>query len=224
MFHRIPFRRPAGEMAHRDLQVESVRDFFLEQFLEVPGTIAVATTGIGQDQQFAPLSVMLLSVSKPPLPDGIDGELWRVGRDADMDESVIATHIVDTIRSRFVQGVLWEIVCIHFDRLSGPRSARVLEIADQLFVFRVDADHRQAAPEESLLLLLNIAELAVAIRMRRTRETFAVRLQAQSSFFNNRITDTCETSWPSFFIAAANLRLDRLTQRSAEDGSPAVSS
>ena len=146
---------------------------------EISGTIAVATTGVGQDQQFATITVMLFSVSKPPLLDGIDGKFWRVGRDADMDKSVIATHIVDTIRSRFAQGVLWEIVCIHFDRLSGPRSARVLKIADQLFVFRVDADHRQATPEESLLLLLNIAELAIPIRMGRTRETFAVRLQAQ---------------------------------------------
>jgi hypothetical protein len=127
-------------MAHRDLQAESVRDFLLEQLLEIPGTIAVATTGVGQDQQFATITVMLFSVSKPPLPDGIDGKLWRVGRDADMDESVIATHIVDTIRSRFAQGVLWEIVCIHFDRLSGPRSARVLEIADQLFVFASSAE------------------------------------------------------------------------------------
>ena len=141
-----------------------------------------------------------------------------------MDESVIAAHIVDAIRSRFAQGVLREIVCIHFDRLLGPRSARVLEIANKLFILRVDADHRQAKPEESLLLLLNMAKLTVAIEMGRTRETFAIGLQAQSSFFNNRITDTCETSCPSFFIASANLRLDRLTQRSAEDGSPAVSS
>ncbi len=211
-------------MAHRDLHVESVRDLLLEPFLEMPGTIAVATTGVGQDQQLATLAIMLLSVNKPPLPDGIDSKLWRVGRDADMDESVIATHIVDTIRSRFAQGILREIVGIHFDWIMGPRSAWVLEIANKFFVFRVDADHGQAKPEESLLLLLNIAELTVAIRMGRTRETFAVRLQAQSSFFNNLITDTCETPWPSFFIAAANLRLDRLTQRSAEDGSPAVSS
>ena len=181
-------------MAYRDLQAESVRDLFLESFLEMPGTIAVATTGVGQDQQFTTPTVMLLAVCKPPLPDRIDGKLRRIGRDADMDESVISANIVYTIRGRLAQGILWKIVCIHFDRLSGPRSARVLEIADQLFVFRVDADHRQAAPEESLLLLLNIAELAVAIRMGRPRETFAVRLQAQSSFFNNRITDTCETS------------------------------
>lgn len=150
--------------------------FSWSSFFEIPGTIAVATTGVRQDQQFVTITVMLFSVSKPPLSDGIDGKLWRVRRDTDMDESVIATHIVDTIRNRFAQGILWKIVCIHFDRLSGPRSARVLEISDQRFVFRVDANHRQAAPEESLLLRLNIAELAVAIRMGWTRETFAVRL------------------------------------------------
>lgn len=181
-------------MAYRDLQAESVRDLFLESFLEMPGTIAVATTGVGQDQQFATLTVMLLAVSKPPLPDGIDGKLRRIGRDANMDKSVISANIVYTIRGRLAQGILWKIVCIHFDRLSGPRAARVLKIADQLFVLRIHADHGQAKLEESLLLLLNIAKLTVAIRMGRTRKTFAIRLQAQSSFFNNRITDTCETS------------------------------
>lgn len=194
MFHRIPFRRPARKMAHRDLQAESVRDFFLESFLEMPRTIAVATTGVGQDQQFATPTVMLLAVCKPPLPDRIDGKLRRIGRDADMDESVISANIVYTIRGRFTQGILREIVCIHFDRLLGPCSTRVLEIANKLFVLRIDADHRQAKPEKTPLLLLNIAELAVAIRMGWTRETFAIGLQAQSSFFSNRITDTCETS------------------------------
>ena len=179
MFHRIPFRRTARKMAYRDLQVESVRDLFLESFLEMPGTIAVAATGVGQDQQFATrLTVMLLAVSKPPLPDRIDGKLWRIGRDANMDKSVISAHIVYTVRGRLAQGVLREIVCIHFDRLLGPCSSRVLEIANQLFVFRVDAYHGQAKPEESLLLLLNIAKLTVAIGMGRTRETFAIGLQA----------------------------------------------
>jgi hypothetical protein len=83
-------------------------------------------------------------------------------------------------------------VCIHFDRLFGPGSTRVLEIANQLLVLRVHANHRQAAAEESLLLLANIAELKVTIGVGWPRETFAIRFQAQSSFFNSRITDTCE--------------------------------
>ncbi len=98
-------------------------------------------------------------MSKPPLSDGIDGKLWRIGRNADMNESVIATHIVHPIGCGFAQGILREIVGIDFDRFSGPGSTGVLEITDQLLVFRVHADHGQAATEESLLLLLNIAKL-----------------------------------------------------------------
>ncbi|KKL09353.1 hypothetical protein LCGC14_2566720 [marine sediment metagenome] len=141
MLHRIPLGGAAREMAHRDLQVKSVRDSLLEPFLEMPGTIAVAATGVGQDEQFVTLSVVFPSVSKPPLSDGIDGKLWRVGRDADMDESVITTHIVHPIWSHLAQGILREIVCIHFDWLLGPGSTRVLGIANELLVFRVHADH-----------------------------------------------------------------------------------
>lgn len=151
MLHRIPFRRTAGKVAYRDLQVEPVGEFFLEQFLEMPETIAVAPPGVGQDQQFAALTVMLLSVSQPPLPEGIDGELGRIGRDAHVDESVISAHIIYPIRGCLAQGVLREIVGIHFNRRLGPPAARVSESADQLFIFRVDADHGQAATKETLL-------------------------------------------------------------------------
>jgi hypothetical protein len=141
MLDRIPLRGAPRKMANCDLQVKSVRDSLLEHLLEMPGTIAIAATGVGQDQQFMTISIEPPSVSKPPLSDGIDGKLWRVGRDADMDESMIPTHIIHPIWSRLAQGILREIVCIHFDRLFGPDSTRVLEIANKLLVFRVHADH-----------------------------------------------------------------------------------
>ena len=65
-------------MAHRNLQAKSVRNSLLQPFLEMPGTVAMADTGVGQDQQFVTLVIMFLSICKPPLPDGIDGKLWRV--------------------------------------------------------------------------------------------------------------------------------------------------
>jgi hypothetical protein len=157
-------------------------------------TITVAAPGVGQDQKFAGVVVMALSMSQPPLFDGIDGKLGRIRRDAHMDESMISAHIVYPIGSCFAPRILREIVRIHLDRFLGPDSARVLEIADQLFVFRINADYGQAVPEEALLLLLNITELSVAVRMGWTREAFTIRLQAQASFFNSRTTDICETS------------------------------
>jgi hypothetical protein len=157
-------------------------------------SITVAAPGVGQDQKFTRVLVVALSISLPPVLNGIDGKLRRIRRDAHVDKALISAHIVNTIGRRFAQRILREIVGIHLDRFLGPDSARVLEIADQFFVFRVDADHGQAAPEEALLLLLNIAELSVAVRMRWTREAFTIRLQAQASFFNSRTTDICETS------------------------------
>jgi hypothetical protein len=61
-------------------------------------------------------------------------------------------------------------------------------------MFRIDADHGQSLPEESPLLLQNMAKLTVAIRMGWTCETLAICFQAQSNFFNSRITVTCERS------------------------------
>ena len=65
-------------MAHRNLQAKSVRNSLLQPFLEMPGTVAMADTGVGQDQQFVTLVIMFLSTCTPPLPDVIDGKLWRV--------------------------------------------------------------------------------------------------------------------------------------------------
>ncbi len=181
-------------MAYRDFQAERVGDSLLKLFLETPQAIAVTPAGVSQDQQFARLSIVLAAVSKPPLPDRIDGKLGRVGRNANMNESMVAAHIVHTIGSRLAQSILREIVRIDFDGFSNPRSARILEIPDQLFMFRIDADHGQSLPEESPLLLRNIAKLTVAIRMGWTCETLAICFQAQSSFFKSRITVTCERS------------------------------
>ena len=133
-------------MAYRDFQIERVSDFFLKLFLETPQAIAVTPARISQDQQFARLTVFLPAVSKPPLVDGINGKLGRVGRNADRNESMVAAHIVHTIGSRLAQSILWEIVCIHFNRFSNPRLARILKITNQLFMFRIDADYGQTMP------------------------------------------------------------------------------
>ena len=87
-------------MAYRDFQAERVGDSVLKLFLETPQAIAVTPAGVSQDQQLARLSIVLGAVSKPPLSDRIDGKLGRVGRNADMNESMVAAHIVQTIRSR----------------------------------------------------------------------------------------------------------------------------
>ena len=60
MLHRIPFGSAAREMAHRDLQIKSVREFLLEQFLEMPETIAIAATRVGRDPQFVKVCLTII--------------------------------------------------------------------------------------------------------------------------------------------------------------------
>ncbi len=100
MLDRIPLRGAAREMAHGNLQVKSVRDSLLEQLLEMPETIAITATGVGQDQQFVTIAVMFPSLSKPPLSDGIDGELWRVGRVSSDNYSSPSTTITPPLPLR----------------------------------------------------------------------------------------------------------------------------
>jgi hypothetical protein len=96
---------------------------------------------------------MLPTGSEPPLPDGINGKLGRVGRNADMNKCMIAAHIVHTIWGRLAQSILWKIVRIDFNRFYNPCLTRILKITDQLFMFRIDADCGQVVPEKSPLLL-----------------------------------------------------------------------
>jgi len=194
MLHGIPFRRAARIVTDRDLQAERIRYFLLQQFFIKTGAIAIAAARVRQDQKFTTLLIMRPALNQPPLPDGIDRKLGRVGRYAHVEEAVVAAYIVNSIRRRLAQRILWKIMGIHFAGGFGPTSPRILEIPNPLFAFGIHADHGQVPPEEALPSLLNIVELTVPIRMGRSRKSLAICFEAQSIFFSNRITDTWETS------------------------------
>src|SRR4030095_16849620 len=56
-----------------------------------------------------------------------------------------------------------KVVIVDWSSLLAPNPSRILEVADQFFLLRIDADDRQAALEELFFLLCHIGELLIAL-------------------------------------------------------------
>ncbi len=91
----------------------------------------------------------------------------------------VARHVVDAVRNRLALGVGREIMHQHRRRraLRLPFAPAVLEVPDQLFLLRVDRDHRLASGQMRVRGLVDVLELRVAVRMRGAFLPLARRLQ-----------------------------------------------
>jgi len=78
--------------------------------------------------------------------------------------TTIADRIVDPKRDRHAFALGPKVVVIYRGRDLTPNTARILEVADQLFLLGVDADDRQAALEELLPLFGQVMKLLVSFR------------------------------------------------------------
>jgi len=87
--------------------------------------------------------------------------------DAHAHEAVIGGDIVDAVGNRLANGVGGKVVDVHqFGfALRLPLASRVLEVADELLLLRVDGDDRDAPLDAVLSLGVDVLELRVAIRM-----------------------------------------------------------
>ena len=100
--------------------------------------------------------------------------------DADADPAVIVGDVVDAVGHRPAEFRDAEIVHADLLRLALglPFAAAVLEIADQLLLLGVDRDHRLAGRRGRFHLIVDVAELRIAIRMACPLAGLAVGLQA----------------------------------------------
>src|SRR4051794_9847448 len=116
----------------------------------------------------------------PPALDRSDGELGGVMVDADRDPALVTADVVDAIRDRLAQLLVDEVVRAHQLGLAAgpPLAPAVLEIADQLLLFGVDADHRLAGIERDARHGGDMRELRVAVGVRAALAALAVGLQA----------------------------------------------
>ena len=107
------------------------------------GTTAIATAGVGQDQQLPTAIIAITAVAPPPTGDGVDGEGGRVMRDAYEDRASVGEQVIDTVRDGDADRIGTEVVVIDAHRCAVPLDAIVLEVADQFSFFGINADDRQ---------------------------------------------------------------------------------
>ena len=148
MVDRVPLGGAAGVVADGDGEVVRVNEAGLEGIFEAADAGSVAAAGVGEDQQFGGAGVALAAFALPPSDQVVSSEVGGVVGGADDDEAVVGGDVVDAVGDGDAVSLGAEVVVVDgLGRLS-PGVALVLEITDELALFGIDADDRQAAPGE----------------------------------------------------------------------------
>ncbi len=150
-------------MTHGDLKVRLVGEF-LQPLFVTTGSGSVTAAAVSLDHQpFCP--GIVFPVSLPPVAEGIRGEVWNVFRCRHADVPGVALGIIDSVRRDTPFGIRRKVVVVDLLALATPRLAVVFELADQLFLLRIDTDPRVARFAKRFTLSGNVAELLVAFGM-----------------------------------------------------------
>ena len=107
--------------------------------------------------------VLLDAVALPPGEDGICGEGRRVMTGADTYHSSIDDRVVNAIRADFCFCRGREIMIGNLAVTIAPHTARIFEVADELFFLGIDADDRLALPGKTFAGATDMAELEVPL-------------------------------------------------------------
>jgi len=108
------------------------------------------------------------------------GEGGGIGIDPDIDPALVGGDVVDAIGSDLAQTLDLKVVHPNPFRIAGPAqlATAILEIADQLFLLRVDRDRRFARGNRRLYLCIDVRELCIAVGMVGSFSRLAVGLTA----------------------------------------------
>jgi len=136
----IPFGSAGGVVSNGHCEPKAVAELALQFDLPGSGTATVAAAGIGKDEQLSAASIAINPVALPPTGDGVGGEGCRVMRDAYEDRAAVGEQVIDTVGDGDADRIGREIVIINAHGGAIPLDAIVLEVADQLSLFGIDAD------------------------------------------------------------------------------------
>src|SRR5215813_2801331 len=166
VFDRIPFRASRRIVAARPGQTKLIAKSLLYLCLPQPRAAPIAAARISEHQNLARRRGLESPVFLPPPRDRRASELRRVGRHSHLDRTGVALQVVDAGRRRAPNGLGQELLHVTLDRLLPPGLAGLFELADQRFLFRVNADDRLTGRAKLGELLFDGFNLWVAIRMR----------------------------------------------------------
>lgn len=179
MFHGVPLRRARGVVRDVNRQSRLIGPA-LQLAFPKSTTRAVSAAGVRLDEDRLGLRITSPALRALPVPQRVDAEMARFGGGADADVSFVTRRVVDAVRHGSTLGVLAKVVGVHFVRGPRPFAAGVLEIADQFLLFRIDTERRATCFLELPSLALDVTELPVSIRMRRTGESLHVDARRES--------------------------------------------
>jgi len=166
MLDGIPLGSAGGIMTDGDEKPEGIDELFLQGVFPEVGVCAVAAAVVGEDEQTGGIRIAETAFSaQPPLADRCRGESRGVTRGADRHAAAIGLAIVDAVRDGDACAERREIVVENRHGCSAPDLAGILEPADQLALFGVDADDRRLRLTEAASLPGQIAELPIALGM-----------------------------------------------------------
>src|SRR3989344_3500518 len=163
MFDLVPLARARREVADTDGEVQLIRELLEFHFPELASPPVAATT-VRSDEQFFGFRIARFPHLLPPRPNARHGELCRIVVDANRDPAFVLQDVVD--------------VPFHGPALAFHFPSAILEIPDQLFLLRIDGDHRLVTLVTVLHGGGNVAELSIPIRMLLALEALAVALEA----------------------------------------------
>ena len=128
-----------------------------------------------------------------PVGDIIDRKGGRIRRLADVHRALIVLQVVNAIGHGFAERILLKIMRVYPFWGTAPGATGVLEVADQLFLLGIDADHGLTRHHMLLALGRNVLKLGVTVRRLRASQLFTVGTEAVvmglQEAANDRATD-----------------------------------
>ena len=112
---------------------------------EVPArSRAVASPGIGRNEQPVGPRIDRRTHLLPPPPDARPGELRRVMVGPDADPALVPPQVIDPLGDPLAQLLVWEVLRADLLRrvAAMPLPPRMAKIPDQFLLFRIDRDDR----------------------------------------------------------------------------------
>jgi hypothetical protein len=124
--------------------------------------VAPFAVTIGEDRQLCGSVVADTPFADPPRLDGVDGELGRVVRGAEVDGAAVGHDVVDTEGDRLARGLGGEVVIVDRPSLLAPDGPRVLEAAHEFLLLGVDADEGDPASLSIVAEFRDVLELRIS--------------------------------------------------------------
>lgn len=175
----VPFACAGREVTDGDRESRPLREL-LDLPLPQMNARAVAATPVRGDEKRASSRVNGRAHFPPPPLDRTDGEARGVMVYSDRYPTGVASEIVDAVRNRLPLLGDEKVVDPNGFWISSrvPGSPGIPEVPDEFLLLRVDRDHGQSLCLEAADLVVDVAELCIAVGVVRPLASLSIRLQA----------------------------------------------